>query len=143
MPEFVLKDCVVKIGASTAAYVNLSDHVRGIAINYSAELQDKTAMGDGARAKIAGLKNWTMTIGFNQDFAADKVDATLFPLVGSTALSIFVKPTTAAVSATNPAWKGSALLGSYDPISGSIGDLSVTDVAFESDGDMTRQTTAT
>ena len=143
MAEFVLKDCVVKIGASTAAYTDLSDHVRSVTITYEAELQDKTAMGDGARAKIAGLKNWNMTIGFNQDFAASKVDATLYPLVGSTALSIAVKPTTAAVSATNPMFLGSALLGSYQPINGSIGDLSVTDVTFESDGDMTRQTTST
>ena len=143
MAEFVMKDCVVKIGASTAAYVNLSDHVRSVNISYRAELHDKTAMGDNARAKIAGLKDWNMTIGFNQDFAAAKVDATLYPLVGSTALAIFVKPTTAAVSATNPAFLGTAMLGNYSPIAGSVGDLSVTDVTFESDGDMTRKVTAT
>jgi len=35
------------------------------------------------------------------------------------------------------------MLGNYSPIAGSVGDLSVTDVTFESDGDMTRQTSAT
>lgn len=135
MPVLVFKDASVVINS-----VDLSDHVREVAINYSAEIIDKTAMGDNSKSKIAGLKDWSVTITFNQDFDAGSVDATLFPLVGAAAFPVVIKPSSAATSATNPAYTGNGLLESYPPLGGQVGALLTTQVTIQGDGDLTRAT---
>lgn len=134
MAEFVFTDASVVINA-----VDLSDHVRQVTLNYSAELQDDTAMGDDTRSRIGGLKDWSMELEFNQDFAAAEVDVTLFPLVGST-FTVTLKPTSAAVSATNPSYSGTGILESYPPLGGSVGDLATTSVTIQAAGTLTRAT---
>lgn len=136
MPELVLKDAKVVIDS-----VDLSAHVRQVTIDYKAEIQDKTAMGDGSRSRIAGLKDWSMSVEFNQDYAAASVDATLFPLVGAAAFSVSVLPVKAEpVSATNPNYNGNAVLESYQPVGGTVGDLAVTSITLSGDGDLIRTT---
>jgi hypothetical protein len=123
---------------TTAAPVNLTDHVRAVTINYAAEMLDKTAMGSSFRKRLAGLKDWSVTVEFNQDYVAANVDATLFAYVGSTAKRINIRPTTAVVGANNPRFYGEALLESYPPIGGSVGDLATVTATFQGDGVMTR-----
>lgn len=135
MAEFVLKDASLVVNS-----VDLSDHVTEIRITYEAEIQDKTAMGDSSRTKLPGLTNWTAEVTFNQDYAASNVDATLFPLVGAAAFTFVAKPTSGAVAATNPSFSGNALLPSYQPLSGSIGEVLQTPVSFEGDGALSRNT---
>ena len=134
MAEFVFTDASVVINA-----VDLSDHVRQVTLNYSAELQDDTAMGEDTRSRLGGLKDWSMEVEFNQDFAAAEVDVTLFPLVG-TAFTVTLKPTSAAVSATNPSYSGTGILESYPPMGGSVGDLAVAAISIQAAGTLTRAT---
>lgn len=134
MAEMVLTDASVVCNA-----VNLSAWVRSITLQYNADAVEKTAMGDLTRERIGGLKDWSVSIEFNQDYAGGGVDATLFPLVGST-FTFTGKPTSAAVSATNPSFSGSALLESYQPINGSVGDLNTTSVSLVANGVLTRAT---
>lgn len=141
MGELVFKDASVKIG-TTAAPVDLSDHVRSVTISYSAEILDKTAMGSSGRRRIAGLKDFNVSVEFNQDFAANKVDATLFGYIGSTAKWITIKKESSAAGAVNPRFHGDVLLESY-PIGGDVGSLMVSSVTFQGDGLLTRSTTAT
>lgn len=123
MGKMVLKDASLTLNA-----VDLSDHVKQITLNYKAELQDKTAMGDDGRARIAGLKDWDADIEFYQDYAASSVDATLFPLVGATGITVVIKPTSGAVSATNPSYTGVGVLESYQPVGGTVGEDLMTPV---------------
>src|ERR1043165_7871428 len=101
MATLVFTDASVKINT-----VDLSDHVKSVKLNYSAELQDSTAMGMTSKGRKGGLKDWSAEIEFYQDYAAAKVDATIFPLVGvQTAFELIpVKGT--GVSATNPRYQG-------------------------------------
>jgi len=119
--------------------VDLSDHIKSITLNYSAEMLDDTAMGDDTRSKKGGLKDWSMDITFHQDYAAANVDATFFALVGST-FSCVLKPTSAAVSATNPSFTGTGILESYSPMGGGVGDLEETTVTIQSAGTLVRAT---
>jgi len=135
MAEIVLKDASVVVNS-----VDLSSRVSSVTINYSAEILDKTAMGANSRSRIAGLKDFSIDVEFNQDYATSNVDATLFPLVGAAAFSIVVKPTSGAVSTTNPSYSGNVLLESYSPIAGGVGELEKTSVTFPGDGDLTRAT---
>ncbi len=134
MAEVVLTDASVTLGGT-----DLSDHVRSITLNYSAEPQDITAMGDSTRQRIGGLKDWSVSVEFNQDFASGEVDATVFSSVGST-LTFVGKPASGSVSTTNPSFTGTALLTSYQPINGSIGDVHTTTIELEAAGDLTRAT---
>ena len=134
MAEFVFTDASVVVNA-----VDLSDHVRQVTLNYSAELQDDTAMGDDTRSRIGGLKDWSMEVEFNQDFAASEVDVTLFGLVGTT-FTVTLKPTSGAVSATNPSYSGTGILESYPPMGGSVGDIATTSITIQAAGTLTRAT---
>lgn len=147
MSELCFKDCYFSVG-TTAAPTNLTNHVRSVTINYAAEMLDKTAMQNDSRARIAGLKDWSVNVEFNQDYAAGSVDATLFPMVGSTAKYISIRPTTAVGSATNPRFNGLGLLESYPPVGGGVGDLATVSVTFQGGGsnanitaDLTRSVT--
>lgn len=103
--------------------VDLSDHVKSVTLNYEAESLDDTAMGDDTKSSKGGLKNWGMSVEFHQDYAASSVDATIFPIVGST-VAVVLKPTSAAVSATNPSYSGNGMITTYQPVGGSVGELS-------------------
>lgn len=115
----------------TVNSVDLSDHVREIKIDMSAEDLDATAMGASSRAHTVGLRDDRMEVTFLQDYASAKVDATLAPLVGTTTgFTIVVKPTTAAVSATNPSYTMTGLLFDYSPIDATVGEISAPEVVF-------------
>jgi len=124
MAKIILDDASLVVNS-----VDLSDHVQSITINYEAELQDCTTMGQDTRANKGGLKNWSIDVTFVQDWAVGEVDATLFGLVGGE-FTIVVKPTSAAVSTTNPSYSATATLSTYSPIGNSVGDLAVAPVSF-------------
>lgn len=134
MAEIVLTDCSLVCNA-----VNLSAWVRSITIQYNADAVENTAMGDTTHTRIGGLKDWSVSVEFNQDYAAAAVDQTLFGLVGST-FTFEGKPTSAAPSATNPKFTGLALLESYQPINGSVGELNTTSINLVAAGALTRAT---
>jgi hypothetical protein len=132
MAVLVLTNAKVLVNA-----VDLSDHVRQVTITYQADIQDKTAMGATAHARIGGLKDWSVDIEFNQDFAASNVDATLYSIVG-TSIVVDIQPVNAARSATNPSYNGNAVLESYKPISGKVGDMFIAPVTLRGDGVLNR-----
>ena len=141
MGELCFKNAYVLIG-STGSYTQLSSFCRSITINYAAEMLDRTAMKDDSRSRLAGLKDWSVTLELNQDYAASQVDATLFDYVGSTRKRINIRPTTAATGAANPRFYGNCLLESYTPVAGSVGDLATVSVTFQGEGDLNRAVTS-
>lgn len=134
MPKMTLTDAFVSIGGT-----DLSAYVRSVSIDYTADTQDSTTMRSDTRERLAGLKDWTMTVEFAQDFDAGAVDDTLFPLVG-TSVAVEIRPTSAARSTTNPGYIGNAILASYPPLGNSIGDLATSSVELQGSGTLTRST---
>lgn len=118
---------------------DMSNHCRGITLNYASEMIEDTVFGAAARTKKPGYKNWSVTAILEQDFAANSVDATLFPLVGNaTAFNVAVRPDAGNQSATNPTYFGNCVLESYQPLQGGVGELLQTTVTFQSAGALTR-----
>ena len=117
MAILVLKDAAVTVNS-----VDLSDYVASVTIDYQVEAVPADAMGNTARAFAAGLQNSTVNVTFNQDYATSQVEATIFPLVG-TNTTVVVKPTSAAVSATNPSYTISGFLAASQPVNGAVGEL--------------------
>lgn len=129
MATFVLTDAVVTINS-----VVLSDRVRAVTIDYSAEMQDDTTMGAGTRTQIPGLLDWTITVEFVQDFAATEVDITLFSLVGAVAFPILVRSDSGTISVTNPEYTANGIIESYPILGNTVGEIATTTVVFRPSG---------
>lgn len=126
MGKLVLKDCYIVVNS-----VNFSDHVSSVEVNLSKDEVETTNFSGQGRERVAGLKDDNFVINFQQDFAAAQVDSVLYPLWNNeTEFQVEVRPTSSAVSATNPKYTGTCVLLEYQPLSGSVGDLSETEVTF-------------
>jgi hypothetical protein len=135
MASFVLTNAYALINS-----VDHSDHVRQIKINYTAETPENTAMGATTKTRLAGLKDWSVEIEFNQDYAVANVDEKMFALVGAAAFAVEFRPTNGARSTSNPAYTGNALLPDYAPLGQKVGDTAVATVKFVGTGALARQT---
>ena len=143
MAEFVVKDASIRIGATSSSLTDLSDHCRSVTIDFSVDLQDKTAMGSSYRKRLSGLKDWTGTFEFNGDYAANKVDAVLWPILGTTGGFCIIKSKSSAVGAGNPRYYGEFLMASYTPITGTVGNIDVANVPIQGNGALFRSTSST
>lgn len=135
MAIFVATDFSFSINGSTA----LAGYLTQVELKLSATDVTTTAFGSTYVTRVAGLKEGSLTLNFNQDYAASTVDATLFPLLGSNA-TVVIKPTTSAVSSANPAYTAVCVVQDLTPISGQIGDLSTFSVTWPTSGTVTRGT---
>lgn len=134
MAKIVLTDVSVTVNS-----VNLSDHIASVTLTTDVAEVATTAFGDTAVTRVGGLKDNSVQIEFHQDFAASNVEATVYPLIGSTT-TVVVKPTSSAVGATNPSYTFSALVSSWSPVAGSVGDLATVSVTWPISGAITKAT---
>jgi len=123
--------------------VDLSAYVSSVTVTREFDELETTAMGASGHSRIAGLSNDSFTISFFQDFAATKVNATLEAVLDSASktTTCVVKPTSAAVSATNPSYTGTIFVGSWTPINGGVADLATVDATFKVNGAIAKATT--
>src|SRR3990167_5803891 len=135
MATFVIKSASVVIAGT-----DISTAVTQVSIDYKAEIQDETAMGDSTRHRLPGMKDWTMNIDVNQDYITAGVDATIFSLVGTSNLVVAVRADTAAAAITNPNYTGIGVLESYMPVQAQIGMLHKSRLVILATGDLTRNT---
>jgi hypothetical protein len=134
LAKFVLTDASVVLNS-----VDLSDHVQSVTLDITAEEVTTTSMGSTFVERTGGLKSGNLSIEFAQDFASSEVDATLFPLLGTTTAFV-VKPTSGSVSATNPSYSGNVLVNQHVPIGNAVGELATMSVSFPTTGTITRAT---
>jgi UTP:GlnB (protein PII) uridylyltransferase len=126
MAKLVLRNCDIVVNG-----VNFSDHVQSVTINLVKDDIETTNFGGDGRERVAGLKDDSFELTFQQDFAAAEVDATLYPLWDQELeFTVEVKPTAGAVSATNPKYSATCILLEYQPLNGDVGELSETEVEF-------------
>ena len=135
MAIFVATDFSVSINGSTA----LASYLTQVELKTSANDSTTTAFGSSWVTRVAGLKEGSLTLQFNQDYASATVDATLWPLLGTQA-TVVIKPTSTAVSANNPAYTAIALVTDLTPVSGNIGDLATFSVTWPTSGTVSRAT---
>ena len=133
MAIFVATDFSVSINGSTA----LASYLTQVELKASANDITTTSFGSTWVTRVAGLKEGSLTLQFNQDYAASTVDASLWPLLGSNA-TVVIKPTSSAVSSANPAYTAVCLVNDLTPVSGQIGDLSTFSVTWPTNGTVTR-----
>ena len=131
---------VIKSASLVLAGVDISTAVTQVSIDYKAEIQDETAMGDSTRHRLPGLKDWTMNVDVNQDYATGMIDATIFSLIGNSTFNVSAKSDTAASAVTNPLYTGVGVLESYMPLQAQIGQLQKSRLVILAAGDLSRNT---
>lgn len=119
--------------------VNLSSWITSMTFNVEIEELEDTAMGDLWRNRLGGLKDYSLDVEFNSDFAAAAVDATLWPIFG-TVVDFDIKATSLTTSATNPMYSGGLLISQHNPFGGTVGDLAKNSVAWPGSGALVRGT---
>jgi len=123
----------------TIGGVDLSSHITKVTLSTTRAEVETTTFGNTAKRRIAGLADNSVAIDFNQDFAAASVEATLYPLVGSTA-AVVVKPNGTATGTANPAYSFSALITEWMPLDAQVGELAQASVTFPIDGTIAKAT---
>lgn len=134
---YVLLDVKFTLNAA-----DMSAWVTKVTLTESAASLDTSAFGSsGWGSSIAGMKKFSITLDFLQDFTATTgLDAVLSPLV-FTNQPFTVQSTSASVSTSNPKYSGTVAILGYTPFDGGIGDLSKTSVTWDGIGALTRVTT--
>jgi len=123
----------------TIGGVDLSSHITKVTLSTTRAEVETTTFGNTAKRRIAGLADNSVAIDFNQDFAAASVEATLYPLVGSTA-AVVVKPNGTATGTANPAYTFSALVTEWMPLDAQVGELAAASITWPIDGTIAKAT---
>ena len=120
-----LSNPVVTINA-----VDVSDQCTSAVFTRLIESLESTSFGQTNRSYVGGLENSTLTVSMYNSFAVSETYATLSALVG-TQVTVKIKPTDAATSATNiEATLTGAYLESLPIVNGQLGALDVIDIVF-------------
>jgi hypothetical protein len=134
MSKMILNAAYFGVGAGPT---DLSAHVRSVTIDMKTDIVDATCMTDTYKDKLPGMTDWSVTVEFAQDYVAGSVDATLFPLLG-TSVALTIRPTQAAAGADNPEFTGNGIMESYTPLDGKVSDLNSNKVTFQGAGALSR-----
>ena len=125
MAVLVLTDADITVNG-----VVLSDRANSVTLNYEIDSVETTAFGSVGHKFTGGLQNNSCDIEFMQDFAASEVEATIFPLVGTTT-TVTVRGSSTATSATNPLYTLSGtFLAAHTPVAAAVGELALTSLSF-------------
>ena len=130
----VITNANVSIGG-----VDLSSHITKVTLSTTRAEIETTTFGNTAVRRVAGLADSSVAIDFNQDFAAASVEATLYPLIGSTA-AVIVKPNGTATGTANPSYTFSALVTEWMPLDAQVGELAAASITWPIDGTLTKAT---
>jgi hypothetical protein len=130
----VITNANVSIGG-----VDLSSHITKVTLSTSRAEIETTTFGNTAVRRVAGLADSSVAIDFNQDFAAASVEATLYPLIGSTA-AVIVKPNGTEIGTANPEYTFSALVTEWMPLDAQVGELASASITWPIDGTIAKAT---
>ena len=126
MAKFLAEDIFISVDGH-----DLSDHAFSIDTPSERERVDVSGFNPtGAKEFLAGSKEDSVTVQFLQDFASGEVHDVLSDIYqNQTTVELIVRPTSSAVSATNPELSGNVQLLQYNGLSaqkGARAEMSVT-----------------
>ena len=123
-----LSNSVIEIGPSSASVTDITDQVTAVTVNFVVEALEDTAFGSTARTNTGGLQNNSASITLYASYASSESYAVLSALVG-TKCFIRVKPTSAALSATNPGFElTNTFLSALPVVNSNLGELAVYEI---------------
>ena len=106
----------------------------------AAEVETTDFGSGGFTEVIGGLKSGTLSLDFHQDFGVDAVSTLFLDTVGTVVVFTLVAGNGTTASTTTPLYTVSALITSFTPVSGAVGDLGTFSVSFPTTGAITYAT---
>jgi len=137
MPRIVLTDVSVTVNA-----IDLSSFLTSVTLSTSVDVVETTGMSSSAtKTRLPGLKDNSVTLEFNQDFAASGPEITINAIGSSlvgTVVPIVIKPTSGAASSTNPSYSFSAVCSEWQNLQAGVGELSTISATWPITGAITK-----
>jgi hypothetical protein len=133
MAKLVLLSSNVTLNGS-----DITDNVAAVTLSTTAAEIPTTSFGSGgAVTRVSGLVDNSVTLSLHNDYNA--IDGLIQPLIGSTAVTMIVKPAgTAAASAGSPHYTFSVLCTEFSLVNGAVGELNTADVTWPISGAITK-----
>lgn len=135
MAKLVLTNSVVTLNGT-----DISNDVAAITLSTTAAEVPTTSFGSGgAVTRVAGLIDNSVTLSLHNEYSS--VEGLIYPLVGSTAVTMVIKPAgTAAAGTASPHFTFSVLVTEWSPVNGAVGELNTADVTWPISGTITKTT---
>ena len=129
MAKLVLTNTVVTLNGT-----DITSSVAAVTLSTSAAEVPTTNFGSsGAVTRVAGLIDNSVTLSVHNDYNA--IDGLILPLIGSTAVTMVVKPAgTASAGTASPHYTFSVLCTEYSPVNGAVGELNTADFTWPISG---------
>lgn len=132
MATTVLSNPTVSVGATSGSATAITTQVVSAVINETYDALESTAFGQTNHTFVKGLSTATVTLTLLMDYSSASSYALLQPLVGAAATYVAIKPTSAAISGTNPEFQlTNGLLTGMDYVNGQLGELQQFEVTFQ------------
>jgi hypothetical protein len=133
MAKLVLTNSVVTLNGT-----DISNDVAAITLSTTAAEVPTTSFGSGgAITRVAGLIDNSVTLSLHNEYSS--VEGLIYPLVGSTAVTMVIKPAgTAAAGTASPHYTFSVLVTEWSPVNGAVGELNTADVTWPISGTITK-----
>ena len=131
MARIVLTNVAVTFGGT-----DISSYVTSVTLSTTLDVVETTAFGNTARTRVAGLADNSVSLEFNQDYAAGALEAVINGTTSTvgTAVAMTVRP----VAGTTPIYSFSALISEWTPLNGAVGELATASVTWPISGAITK-----
>ena len=136
MAKFVVTGTTVTVGGTD---VTTACARAELVINAS-EVETTDFGSGGFTELIGGLKSGTVSLDFHQDYGTGAVSELFQDLVGTITAITLVAGNGTAATAETPLYSFNALVTSFTPVSGAVGDLGTFSVSFPTSGAITYAT---
>lgn len=121
----------VKVGAASVSAVDLSEFCKSAVVVRQADSLESSSMASRDRFYQAGMNTNSVTVTFNQTYAAALVFATISPLVGTQCYIECTPVDGTVVSATNPKFTlENCYLESLEVLAANLGELGEVQAVF-------------
>ena len=133
MAKFVVTSTSVTLNS-----VDVSASCARAELSINASEVETTDFGSAGYVEvIGGLKSGTVSFDFHQDFGVGGVSETFADLIGTVIPVVLIAANGTVASATTPSYSFNALVTSFTPVSGAVGDLATFSVSFPTSGAIT------
>lgn len=134
MPQ-VITNAAVTIGG-----VDLSQHITKVTLSATRAEIETTTFGNVAKRRVGGLADNSASFDFNNDYTGvGNVEATLYPLLGSTA-QVQVWPNGTTTGTANPKYTFNVLVTEWMPLDAQVGELTTASITWPIDGTIAKAT---
>lgn len=139
MPVFVFLNPTILVGG-----VDMSAMCKKATLAINVDEKESTAFSTSTapfKTRLGGLRDWDVELDFNQDMTTGSVDATLFPLLG-TSVAFELRAQAGGGSTNNPAYRSAGvLISTYQVADAAVGDMAHSSAKWPGSAPIYRQTT--